>query len=383
MNRFLTYLLSLFKWGIKSSERKKFIGFKHYGRLGIRSHIYVFSMSAKVSLIAGEVAKETGSLLIENSNVSVEEQEFRSTYLPFISTLAHHPHTAAIFILSYNQEESMLRELVAVCQQSGTPCEYLDVREYPSFDLATSLAISTANELRTSALSGFDHIDKPQLAVDVGSTPEDFQSLIQLLQRNFEVTISYRGNSRQEDFSKLFTQGFHAILSFPEEIEYPTGTITTPVINVSTSSSLHKQIQPEFDLGTSATNEEILDRVEQAFGMLKSIAELRGIWEPLFTGNIPVEKGSDGPNQICLIPLSLELSHFLSHFVEHNPSFFLRSLPNSGLLKINASKILLISIAETIQVPQGLTGQDSRVGRINLAECGSLLVLAEKILQHK
>jgi hypothetical protein len=188
--------------------------------------------------------------------------------------------------------------------------------------------------------------------------------------------------SRREELSSLAASEAHAILSFVGNDEYPTGTLITPVINVAQNSELHQRIIGQFDLDYAATSAEILAQVQQVFGMVPTFTETAGIFEPLFSSNVPFLNDIDEADEICLIPVHPALTSFLIDLVSHQAGLFLKNWESVAEEKVNSRKILLIATGSSNDYFSGALDGDERVKTLRVSECGSLKGLAAAIVAH-
>jgi altronate dehydratase len=74
-------------------------------------------------------------------------------------------------------------------------------------------------------------------------------------------------------------QKVHLILSYPDENQPPSGFPLIPVINIASTSPLHQALISEFDLPSTAGNQEIIELITKIANGQKSKAELSGIGE--------------------------------------------------------------------------------------------------------
>jgi hypothetical protein len=231
------------------------------------------------------------------------------------------------------------------------------------------------------ALSGIDRIEVSDLTIVYQEEPACLAELISLLEKNkFVLRVHQMSPIDKGEMSGLALEGSHAILSFEAQDQYPSGTLVTPVINVASDSDFHRAIATEFDLSHESTVAEIVQKVQEVFGMVPTISEALGTNEPLFEANVPTLNDLADPNEICLIPANPILISFLIELVSHQAGFFLKDWDSFDGQDVAARKILVIGTGGGSDQISAAVGQDSRVKRMNVSEFGSFHGLAEAIL---
>jgi len=177
-------------------------------------------------------------------------------------------------------------------------------------------------------------------------------------------------------------EGSHAILSFEAEDQYPAGTLVTPVINVASNSNFHRLISGEFDLSHESSPADILHKVQQTFGMVPTISEALGTFEPLFDSNLPSLNDVAEADEICLLPTNPVLIPFLIDLVSHQAGFFLKDWESFDGQEVPAKKILVVGTGGGGDLVSNSLGSDSRSKKLTLSEFGSLHGLAAAILSE-
>jgi hypothetical protein len=206
-------------------------------------------------------------------------------------------------------------------------------------------------------------------------------ALVTLLEKNeFALRVHQMSPADNGEMAALALEGSHAILSFEAADQYPSGTLVTPVINVASDSDFHRAISTEFDLSHYSSVEEIVQKVQEVFGMVPTISEALGTNEPLFEANVPSLNDAADPNEICLIPANPVLISFLIELVSHQTGFFLKDWESFDGHEISARKILVIGTGGGSDQISASVGQDVRVKRMNVSEFGSFHGLAAAIL---
>ena len=358
-----------------------FIGFRHAHGIGIRSKYYVMPLSRGASGFTRALAEDAHMTLIENNAESSDPTSIAEAAQIFLPKLAQHRHTAGILLIAVGDEPTPVQEIAAQIQALGTPCEYLVITDFPDMEMATGLALGTAQELKTMALSGIDRIEVSDLTIVYQEEPACLAELISLLEKNkFVLRVHQMSPIDKGEMSGLALEGSHAILSFEAQDQYPSGTLVTPVINVASDSDFHRAIATEFDLSHESTVAEIVQKVQEVFGMVPTISEALGTNEPLFEANVPTLNDLADPNEICLIPANPILISFLIELVSHQAGFFLKDWDSFDGQDVAARKILVIGTGGGSDQISAAVGQDSRVKRMNVSEFGSFHGLAEAIL---
>jgi hypothetical protein len=368
-------------FGQRKQPAQSFIGFRHAHGVGIRSKYYVMPLSRGASGFTRALAEDANLTLIENKAESSDPNSMAAVTEIFLPQLAQHRHTAGILLIAVGDEPTPVQQVAAQIQALGTPCEYLVITDFPNMEMATNLALGTAQELKTMALSGIDRIEEIDLTIAYQQEPACLADLVALLEKNnFALRVHQMSPSDKGEMSALALEGSHAILSFEAEDQYPSGTLVTPVINVASDSDFHRSIATEFDLIYDSTIEDILQKVQEVFGMVPTISEALGTNEPLFEANVPTLNDLADPNEICLIPANPILISFLIELVSHQAGFFLKDWESFDGQDIAAKKILVIGTGGGSDHISASVGQDARVKRMNVSEFGSFHGLAAAIL---
>jgi len=362
-------------------KTQPFIGFRHASGIGIRSKYYVMPLSRGASGFTRALAEDAGLKLIENKAESSDPASIAVIAETFLPQLAQHRHTAGILLIAVGDEPTPVQEIAAKIQALGTPCEYLVITDFPDMEMATNLALGTAQELKTMALSGIDLIEENDLTIAYQEEPACLAELLALLEKNnFDVRTHQMSPTAKGEMSSLAMEGSHAILSFVAADQYPSGTLVTPVINVASDSDFHQAISTEFDLSHDSSVAEILQKVQEVFGMVPTISEALGSHEPLFENNVPSLNDVADANEICLIPANPILISFLIELVSHQTGFFLKDWENFDGQEVAARKILVIGTGGSSDKISTSAGQDARVKRMNVSEFGSFHGLAATIV---
>ena len=362
-------------------KTQPFIGFRHPSGIGIRSKYYVMPLSRGASGFTRALAEDAHMSLIENKAESSDPTSIASVTQTFLPKLAQHRHTAGILLIAVGDEPTPAQEIAAQIQALGTPCEYLVITDFPDMEMATNLALGTAQELKTMALSGIDRVEQSDLTIVYQEEPACLAELVALLEKNeFVLRVHQMSPTDKGEMSALALEGSHAILSFEARDQYPSGTLVTPVINVASDSDFHRAIASEFDLSHESSVAEIVMKVQEVFGMVPTISEALGTNEPLFDSNVPSLNDLADPNEICLIPANPILISFLIDLVSNQTGFFLKDWDNFDGQDVAAKKILVIGTGGGSDQISASVGQDARVKRMNVSEFGSFPGLAAAIV---
>ena len=362
-------------------KTQSFIGFRHASGIGIRSKYYVMPLSRGASGFTRALAEDASMTLIENRAESSDPSSIAEVAQTFLPQLAQHRHTAGIVLIAVGDEPVPVREIAAQIQALGTPCEYLVITDFPDMEMATSLALGTAQELKTMALSGIDRIEESDLTIVYQEEPACLPELLALLEKNkFALRVHRMSPTDKGEMSALAMEGSHAILSFEAADQYPSGTLVTPVINVASDSDFHRTISTEFDLSHDSSVEEIVQKIEEVFGMVPSISEGLGTHEPLFESNVPSLNDVADENEICLIPTNPVLISFLIDLVANQSGFFLRDEEHILDQEMSAKKILTIGTGGSADAALDSISSDPRVKKLTVSEFGSFHGLAAAIL---
>jgi hypothetical protein len=368
-------------FGRSKKTAQSFIGFRHAHGLGIRSKYYVMPLSRGASGFTRALAEDAHMTLIENKADSSDPTAIASVAQTFLPKLARHRHTAGILLIAVGDEPTPVQEIAAQIQALGTPCEYLVITDFPDMEMATNLALGTAQELKTMALSGIDRIEESDLTIAYQKEPACLAELVALLEKKkFTVRLHQMSPTVKGEMAALALEGSHAILSFEAVDQYPSGTLVAPVINVATDSDFHRAISSEFDLSHESSVAEIVQKVQEVFGMVPTISEALGIHEPLFESNVPSLNETADPDEICLIPANPVLISFLIDLVSNQTGFFLKDWESFNGQEVAAKKILVIGTGGAGDEDFVTLGSDSRVTKMSASDFGSFHGLGSAIL---
>jgi hypothetical protein len=365
------------------NERRasSFFGFRHAHGIGIRSKYYVMPLSRGASGFTRALAEDASMTLIENKAESSDPTAIAAIAEKFLPQLAQHRHTAGILLIAVGDEPTPVQEIAAKIQALGTPCEYLVITDFPDMEMATNLALGTAQELKTMALSGIDLIELGDLTIVYQEEPACLAELVANLQKKkFALRLHQMSPTDKGEMSALAMEGSHAILSFEAADQYPSGTLVTPVINVASNSDFHRAISTEFDLSHDSSVEEIVQKVQDVFGMIPTISEALGTHEPLFENNVPLLNDVADADEICLIPANPVLISFLIDLVSNQTGFFLKDWESFDGQEVAAKKILVIGTGGGSDQISTSGEHDARVKRMSVAEFGSFHGLAAAIM---
>ena len=358
-----------------------FIGFRHAHGIGIRSKYYVMPLSRGASGFTRALAEDAHMTLIENNAESSDPTSIAEAAQIFLPKLAQHRHTAGILLIAVGDEPTPVQEIAAQIQALGTPCEYLVITDFPDMEMATGLALGTAQELKTMALSGIDRIEVSDLTIAYQEEPACLAELVALLEKNkFVLRVHQMSPTDKGEMSALAMEGSHAILSFEAADQYPSGTLVTPVINVASDSDFHRSISTEFDLSYESSVAEIVQKVQEVFGMVPTISEALGTYEPLFESNVPALNDVADANEICLIPANPILISFLIDLVSNQTGFFLKDWENFEGHEVAAKKILVIGTGGAADESFASLDSNAKVKMLTVSEFGSFHGLASAIL---
>jgi len=371
--------MKFFGRGKKSAQ--SFIGFRHASGIGIRSKYYVMPLSRGASGFTRALAEDASMTLIENRAESSDPNAIEAITEKFLPQLAQHRHTAGILLIAVGDEPIPVQDVAAKIQALGTPCEYIVITDFPDMEMATNLSLGTAQELKSMALSGIDHIEQSDLTIVYQEEPACLAELVTLLEKNkFALRVHQMSPTDKFEMSMLALEGSHAILSFEAADQYPAGTLVTPVINVASNSDFHRAISTEFDLSHDSSVEEIVQKVQEVFGMVPTISEALGTNEPLFESNLPSLNEVADAEEICLVPANPVLISFLIDLVSNQAGFFLKDWESFNGQEVAAKKILVIGTGGGSDQISTSAEHDSRVKRMSVAEFGSFHGLAAAIM---
>ena len=368
-------------FGRSKKTAQSFIGFRHASGIGIRSKYYVMPLSRGASGFTRALAQDADLTFIENKAESSDPTSIAEVAQTFLPQLAQHRHTAGIVLIAVGDEPVPVQEIAAQIQALGTPCEYLVITDFPNMEMATELALGTARELKTTTLSGIDRVEVCDLTITYQEEPTCLAELVALLEKKkFSVRLHQMSPTDKAEMSSLAMEGSHAILSFEAKDQYPSGTLVTPVINVASDSDFHRAIATEFDLSHDSSVAEIVQKVQEVFGMVPTISEALSTHEPLFEDNLPSLNDLAEPNEICIIPANPVLISFLIDLVSHQAGFFLKDWENFDGQDVAAKKILVVGTGGGGDEIFASLDSNTKARRLNVSEFGSFHGLAAAIL---
>jgi hypothetical protein len=149
---------------------------------------------------------------------------------------------------------------------------------------------------------------------------------------------------------------------------------------MASDSDFHRAISTEFDLSHDSSVAEILQKVQEVFGMVPTISEALGTNEPLFASNLPSLNDVADADEICLIPANPILISFLIELVSHQAGFFLKDWENFDRQDVAARKILVIGTGGGSDQISASVEHNARFTRMSVAEFGSFAGLAAAIV---
>jgi len=371
--------MKFFGRGKKSAQ--SFIGFRHASGIGIRSKYYVMPLSRGASGFTRALAEDASMTLIENKAESSDPTSIAEIAEKFLPQLAQHRHTAGILLIAVGDEPTPVQDVAAKIQALGTPCEYIVITDFPNMEMATNVSLGTAQELKTMALSGIDLIEQGDLTIVYQEEPACLAKLVANLEKKkFVLRLHQMSPTDKGEMAVLAMEGSHAILSFEAADQYPSGTLVTPVINVASDSEFHRAISTEFDLSHDSSVEEIVQKVQDVFGMIPTSSESLGIYEPLFESNLPSLNEVADAEEICLVPSNPVLISFLIDLVSNQTGFFLKDRESFDHQEIAAKQILVVGTGGAGDEDLDFLGADPKIKKVNASDYGSFHGLAAAIM---
>jgi hypothetical protein len=362
-------------------KTQSFIGFRHASGIGIRSKYYVMPLSRGASGFTRALAEDASMTLIENKAESSDPRAIAAIVEKFLPQLAQHRHTAGILLIAVGDEPTPVQDVAAKIQALGTPCEYIVITDFPNMEMATNVSLGTAQELKTMALSGIDLIEQGDLTIVYQEEPACLAELVANLEKKkFVLRLHQMSPTDKGEMAVLAMEGSHAILSFEAADQYPSGTLVTPVINVASDSEFHRAISTEFDLSHDSSVEEIVQKVQDVFGMIPTSSESLGIYEPLFESNLPSLNEVADAQEICLVPSNPVLISFLIDLVSNQTGFFLKDRESFDHQEIAAKQILVVGTGGAGDEDLDFLGADPKIKKVNASDYGSFHGLAAAIM---
>ena len=249
----------------------EYIGYSNNTRVGIRANNFVISLSECANGLAQKIAKsDTAFLFIPFSS------ELESSLLAIVS----HPNTASAFLLSYGCEAKSSRDHAVELRNVNPNIEFLEFENGALEAFALDMGPAVLQELKFQSSPGLEAIPNPVIALVASSRDQRVNGVLEALN---QAHLSVEAILDPPDFTKALLdaarQGALAIINFTQEDQYPLSTYIAPTINIASKSTFHQQIAADFDLGFSATPNEILDRVNATIERSPTASEIAKIFQ--------------------------------------------------------------------------------------------------------
>jgi hypothetical protein len=250
----------------------EYVGYSNNVRAGIRANNFVVSLSTCADEIALRIGRTDQLFTIILYDIKIEES---------LASIVSHPNTASAFLLSYGCEAKSSREFAVELRSLNPNIEFLELENGALSDFEMSIGPSVLQELKFQASPGLENIPKPIISV-ISSKPDPrfTETVEKLLQANIDVREVIQSSNQGSALVEAALSGALALVNFTNENVYPSGTYISPVINVASNSDFHKRIAADFDLGVSATPQEIVHRVQETIGRSPTASEIAGSFEP-------------------------------------------------------------------------------------------------------
>ena len=255
----------------------EYVGYSNNVRAGIRANNFVISLSICADEIALSNGRTDQLFTVIPYNTKIEES---------LASIVSHPNTASVFLLSYGCEPKSSREFAVELRSLNPNIEFLELENGALNEFAMTMGPNVMQELKFQASPGLENIPKPIISVISSKANLRFTETVEkLLQANIDVRELIQSKNQSSAVVEAALSGALAIVNFTGENVYPSGTYISPVINIADNSDFHKKIATDFDLGNSATPQEIVHRVQETIGRSPTASELARSFEPF--GAIP------------------------------------------------------------------------------------------------
>jgi len=266
----------LFRRGKDSTP--EYVGYSNNIRTGIRANNFVISLSTCADELAVKIARtDTLFTVIEYSNEIADA----------LPSIVSHPNTASAFLLSYGCEVKSSREFAVELRGLNPNIEFLELENGNLSEFAMTMGPAVMQELKFQASPGLENIELPLIALIAPQSDEKITSVLQVLREaKIEVREIFASTNQRTALVEAAKSGALAIVNFTDGSDYPSGTYISPVINVASNSDFHAKIAADFDLGFSATPQEILQRVQDTIGRSPTASEIARSFQPF--GELPL-----------------------------------------------------------------------------------------------
>ena len=256
----------------------EYVGYSNNIRAGIRANNFVISLSACADEIALSNGRTDQLFTVIPYNTNIEES---------LASIVSHPNTASAFLLSYGCEAISSREFAVKLRELNPNIEFLELENGNLSEFAMTMGPAVMQELKFQASPGLENIELPLIAVIAPKSDEKITEVLQVLREaKIEVREIFASTNQRTALVEAAKSGALAIVNFTNENDYPSGTYISPVINVASNSDFHAKIAADFDLGFSATPQEILQRVQDTIGRSPTASEIARSFQPF--GELPL-----------------------------------------------------------------------------------------------
>ena len=260
----------LFRRGKDSTP--EYVGYSNNIRTGIRANNFVISLSTCADELAVKIARTDTLFTVI---------EYSSEIADALPSIVSHPNTASAFLLSYGCEVKSSREFGVELRGLNPNIEFLELENGNLSEFALTMGPSVMQELKFQASPGLENLQSPVVSViSSKADPRVTETVEKLRQAKIDVRELIESGNQSSALVKTALSGALAILNFTEENTYPAGTYISPVINVASNSDFHAKIAADFDLGFSATPQEILQRVQDTIGRSPTASEIARSFQP-------------------------------------------------------------------------------------------------------
>lgn len=259
----------------------KLTGFDHGARgVGIRNLQLILPSVVCSTHISNRIAKDVGAITFAHQHGCGIIGNDVGGISDFFCELASHPNVGTVLIVGLGCETIQGNELAEKVLGHNPQTKYLVIQESGGVAGTFTSGIKQAEDLATA--NPPNKKDLLNLRVGIESKADDprAEALAKHLKSagvDFEVENTSKNSGIA--FAKLMGKGVHVIVSFTDANQPPSGFPLIPTLNVSFGSALHLALTKDFDLESSASEEEIFALVIETAGGTETKSELSGSGE--------------------------------------------------------------------------------------------------------
>jgi altronate dehydratase len=250
-------------------------GYAHGNRgAGIRNHQLILPSVICSTHVARRIATEMGGVTFAHQHGCGIIGEDVAGIDNFFIDLADHPNVNSVLVIALGCETIQGQELAAKLLKSNESTQYRIIQESGGVSGTVDAGVKAAKELNAAFPPAPAELTSLRIGIDNGRGYAGVAALQKLLEgAGHTVLISESTSSSAESFSRLAQEKAHIVISFPNEMQPPSGFPLMPVINVASSGALHQAILADFDITEANLESGILELIESVASGAETIAE--------------------------------------------------------------------------------------------------------------